>query len=157
GVVHLAAPALDQGAVVDAVPGEAAEALGQSLEELKERVGVVFVEGTDEEAPSVTQDDLLGKAFRHARVLRKRNEEIAGRLTQATLPGSRRYATPHERPRVGGALPDAAQQCALSVPSPGARGRGAPAGAGGGLDGGAALPRSRPAAPGGGAPRGGCA
>ena len=96
GVVQLAAPGLDQRLAVDPVPGEAADGVGQVLEEVEESVDVVFAERTNEEATSVAEDDLLGKAFRHMIVLRKRSKKIVRSVTQAPLGGSKRYATPHE-------------------------------------------------------------
>ena len=75
GIVQLAAPGLDQRFVVDAVPGETADGVGQVLEEVEEGVDVVLGERTNEEAASVAEDDLLGKAFRHMSVLRKRSKE----------------------------------------------------------------------------------
>ena len=66
GVVQLASPALDQGAVVDAVPGEAADLRGEALgEELVESVDVVLGEGADEETPAVSQHCLLGVTVSH--------------------------------------------------------------------------------------------
>ncbi len=66
GVVDLAAPALDQGAVVDAVPGEAAHLLGEVVEELVQGVDVILGKRANEKPASVPQHGLHWITIRHS-------------------------------------------------------------------------------------------
>src|SRR3954447_3301277 len=71
-VIDIAAPALDEGAVLDVVPREPSIGDGQVLEKLIQRVNVLLGEGTEQNSAAVAQDGLLRIAMRHVRTIPSR-------------------------------------------------------------------------------------
>ena len=64
-VVELHTPALDDGAVVDAVPRESPVGLGQMLKELVERADIALGERAQHDASAVAEHGLLRESMRH--------------------------------------------------------------------------------------------
>ena len=64
-VVELHAPALDDGAVIDAVPRESPIGLGQMLKELVQRADIALGERAQHDASAVAKHGLLRETMRH--------------------------------------------------------------------------------------------
>jgi hypothetical protein len=65
GIIDIVTPTLDQTPIFDVVPSGPTHFDGQLLEELEELVGVVLVEGANQDSPAVAKDDFLGESIRH--------------------------------------------------------------------------------------------
>src|SRR5437879_2126429 len=111
-VVDIAAPALDQRAVLDMVPGEAAVGDGKVLEKLEQRVDVLRGEGTDQNSAAVAQDGLLRIAMRHLRTIPSRSRGVRG---EAEKGGENRFSPPLSVLRVKGRETDSLRPSACSA------------------------------------------